>query len=168
MRILVIRPLVYWLLSWVLHRLSVLRLLWLAMLPKRLLGLLLRYELRWRLLRCVLVQWLWGSLWLQGMRRAHVNLTILVWRRLLRLNTLVALRIETGVHVGFRVFELLLSTLKWSMLSLLPRWDIWRWWNVDTRHGICVRWHICLHALTCQRRGDICWLLLIRAHHSLC
>jgi hypothetical protein len=84
--------------------------------------------------------------------------------RLGRLNTLVALRIEAGVYSGFSISELLLSTLQRSMLSLLPCRNIWRWWHVNTWHGIRVRRHICLNALACERWRYVGWLLLIRAH----
>lgn len=51
------------------------------------------------------------------------------------------------------------------MLCLLPRWDVWWWWNVHARHRVRVRRHIGLHSLARERWRYVCWLLFIRAEH---
>jgi len=71
------------------------------------------------------------------------------------------------IWIGPCILELGFPRLQRRMLGLLPSRNIWRWWDIDTRHWISIRWHIRLYALTRQRRWNIHRLLLIRAHHSI-
>jgi hypothetical protein len=109
--------------------------LWLLL--RLILSRLLRRHLSWR---GILVLWWRWPRWLLRMRSSHGRLFIRFWWdwRLLRLHTLIALRIEAWIYRRFRVSELFPSTLQWSMLGLLPCGHVWRWWNVHTGHRICV------------------------------
>lgn len=126
----------------------------------------MRRLLRHLSLRPILIQRRWRPRRLLRMRNSHSRLIIRLWWswRLLRLYALIALSIVAGVYRGLCISELLASTLQRRMLSLLPSRNIWRRWNIYAGHGICIRWHVCLHALSRQRRRDVCRLLFVRAH----
>jgi hypothetical protein len=80
------------------------------------------------------------------------------------LNSLISLGIKTWINGRLRVSELLTPTLQWSMLGLLPCRHVWRWWDVYTGHGVCVRRHVRLNALACQGWRNVCRLLLVWTH----
>lgn len=109
-----------------------------------------------------------GSKRLLRMLRDYRRLSILSRRsgrvlRLHRRNTLVALCVEAWIDRRFCISKLL-PTLKWSMLDLLPCRHVWWWRHIYPWHWICIRRHVCLHALACQRGRYVCWSLFVWGH----